>query len=212
MIRRTLFTVAAAALVVIPTGMGAHVRAAAPAPEGLTLQGTVSHPKGHANLVVYVETVAGTFSVPAVHPVMDQKGMRFNPHVLTVVAGTTVDFLNSDTVMHNVFSPDQEGYNLGTWPTDSKRSYVFKHPGTYTQLCSVHPDMEAYIVVLQNPYFAVTNADGHFKIDNLPAGRYSLKVWGEHFKATETKKAFPVDVAADDSTTTLSFGPTTSVR
>lgn len=210
MIRQTLFAAAATALVILPTGIGADVRAAAPASAGVTLEGTVSHPKGHANLVVYVETATGTFVAPSVHPVMDQKGMRFNPRVLPIVVGTTVDFLNSDSVQHNVFSPDQEGYNLGTWLRDTKKSYTFTHVGTYTQLCSVHPDMEAYIVVLQNPYFAVTDAEGHFKVASMPIGHYTLKVWGEHLKSTETKKAFAVDVAADDSTTTINFGATTS--
>ena len=69
------------------------------------------------------------------------------PHVLPVVAGTTVKFLNSDPTPHNVFSPDNEKYNLGTWPQGQTKDYVFnkctKFPCVYTQLCRVHPEMEA---------------------------------------------------------------------
>lgn len=194
MMRRILL--ATTALTVIPIGA---VAAAA------TLQGTVSHAKGNAALVVYVAAAQGTFAPPKTAPTMDQKGMRFVPHVLPIVVGTTVKFLNSDPVGHNVFSPDEEGYNLGTWTQGTTRSYTFKRAGVYTQLCSIHPEMEGYIVVLQNPYYAVTGPDGGFKIE-LPPGHYELKVWGEHLKSKDTKKTFPVDVAAGGATTTIAFG------
>ena len=197
MIRRMLFASATAALLVVPTGTFA---AAA------SLQGTVTHAKESADLVVYVVSAPGTFAAPKTDPVMNQKGMRFVPDVLPIVVGTTVEFLNGDAVVHNVFSPDGEGYNLGTWSKNANRSYTFKHAGVYTQLCSIHPEMEAYIIVLQNPYYAITNAAGHFKIDDLPPGHYELKVWGEHLKAKDTKRTFPVDVAAGGSTTTISLG------
>jgi len=177
---------------------------ATPAFAGPSLSGTVTHHKGNANLVVYVTKVNGKFAAPTRHPVMDQKKMQFVPHVMPVLVGTTVDFLNSDSISHNVFSPDHEGYNLGSWSKGKKRSYTFKHLGPYTQLCSIHPEMEAFIVVLQNPYYAVTDAKGHFKI-NLPAGHYTLKVWGEHFHSKDKKKTFSVDVAAGGSIVALSF-------
>lgn len=205
MIRNTLLATAAAALVVTaagPFGAGSGVEARALA--AASVQGTVSHPKGNANLIVYVATAPGTFKAPSTHPVMDQKGMSFTPHVMAVLVGTTVEFLNSDSVNHNVFSPDEEGYNLGTWSKGAKRSYTFKHAGIYTQLCSIHPEMEAFILVLQNPYYATTNASGHYKID-LPPGRYELKVWGEHLKSKEAKKTFPVNVAASGATLNIKF-------
>ena len=117
--------------------------------------------------------------------------MKFAPHVLPIVAGTTVRFLNSDPTQHNVFSPDYEKYNLGTWPQGQTKDHVFakcaKAPCVYVQLCRIHPEMEAYVVVLQNPFFAVTAADGQYKIDNVPPGSYSLGVW--HAKGKAQPKA-----------------------
>ncbi len=206
MIRQALFAAAAAALIVIPTGpLGAGARAAAAPAADATVQGKVSHPKGNADLVVYIATAPGTFAAPATHPAMDQKGMAFTPHVLTILLGTTVDFLNSDGVNHNVFSPDHEGYNLGTWPKGVTRSYTFQQLGAYTQLCSIHPEMKAFIVVLQNPYDATTNASGYFEIENVPLGHYELKVWGEHLTPEEMAKTFPVDLVAGGSSTNIWF-------
>jgi plastocyanin len=164
---------------------------------GSTISGTVkiSGLASNADAVVYVQQAPGTF--PAGKPAdMDQRTMQFLPHVLPIVAGTPVRFLNSDPTPHNVFSPDNEKYNLGTWPQGQTKDYVFskcaKPPCVYTQLCRVHPEMEGYIVVLQNPFFAVTAKDGHYQIDNVPPGAYTLAVW--HSKAKTQPK--PVTVEA----------------
>ena len=99
--------------------------------------------KDSGNAIIFIEKVEGkTFSPPAEHAQIDQKNMTFIPHVLPILAGTTVDFLNSDDVLHNVFSPDKcaESFNLGTWPKGQKRSFTFKNPGCRaTLLCKVHP-------------------------------------------------------------------------
>ena len=128
---------------------------------------------------------------------MDQKQMQFLPHVLPVVAGTKVAFLNSDPTPHNVFSPDNEKYNLGTWPQGQMKDYAFakcaKFPCVYTQLCRVHPEMEGYVVVLQNPYFAVTDKTGHYQIEGVPPGNYTVAVW--HTKAKAQPKPVTVDAA-----------------
>ena len=91
---------------------------------------------------------------------MDQKNLAFVPHVLPVVVGTTVDFLNSDQVLHNVFTPDKCAgkFNLGTWPKGETRSVKFDQTGcSPVMLCNVHPEMEGFVVVLQNPYAGVTD-------------------------------------------------------
>src|SRR5271165_190525 len=114
-----------------------------------TIEGKVSPGKS----VVYVDTIQGkTFPAPSQQPVMDQKGLVFSPHVMVVQQGTTVEFLNSDNVQHNVFWPSISGnkkltHNLGTWPKGEKKSFKFDDPGVVSLLCNVHPEMAGYIIV-----------------------------------------------------------------
>lgn len=169
-----------------------------------TITGSVKL-KGEGPVLVYVDSAPGTFAAPKDHAHIDQKGMRFLPNLLPIVVGTTVDFANSDSVNHNVFSPDNEGYNLGTWPKGQSKSYTFKKTGVYTQLCSIHPEMEAFVVVLQNPYYAVVDKDGNFKIADVPDGHYSLKVFAKRLKKAEKDKKFAVDVAKGAGTATITF-------
>src|SRR5208283_1733449 len=158
-----------------------------------SIEGKVSPGKS----VVYVDAIAGkTFPAPAAKPVMDQKGLVFNPHVMVVQVGTTVEFLNSDNVQHNVFWPSISGnkkltHNLGTWPKGEKRPFKFDNPGVVSLLCNVHPEMSGYIIVSPTPYFAETDAGGNYKIENVPDGKYNVVAWHEGMKP-QTKS---VDVA-----------------
>jgi plastocyanin len=140
--------------------------------------------------VVYLKDVPGAYS-PKTHT-MDQKGMEFRPHILTITAGDSVKFLNSDGVDHNVYTPDGDAYNLGVFPKGQVREHQFAKTGVYTQLCSIHPEMLAYIFVGQNPYAAAVKKDGSFRIDNVPPGTYQVAVWNPKLKAEEA----PVTVAA----------------
>ena len=150
----------------------------------------------NADIVVSLQA-PGLKPAPPAKPVeMDQNGMLFIPHVVPVVAGTTVRFLNSDPTPHNVFSPEGK-YNLGTWPRGETRDHTFDKPGVYTQLCRVHPEMEAFVVVLETPYFAVTDKTGRFEIKDVPAGKYTLVAWGQRLK--EAKQ--PVTVESGKSMT-----------
>lgn len=150
------------------------------------IEGKVAGMKGTS--VVYVDTIAGkTFTAPADHPVINQKGLMFSPHVVAVQQGTTVEFLNSDNVAHNVFWPavgndKKAGHNLGTWPKGEKRSYTFDKPGVVPLLCNVHPDMAGYLIVSPTPYFAETDEAGNYKIKGVPDGSYTLVVWHEGAK------------------------------
>ncbi len=143
--------------------------------------------KNAADAVVYIEKVPGkTFPAPKTHAKIDQHNMTFKPRVLAVLTGTTVDFLNSDDVLHNVYSPDKcDGkFNLGSWPKGQTKSMTFSQPGCFaTLLCNVHPEMQGTVVVLETPYSAVTGADGSFSIKGVPAGKYTLKIWHEKLKA-----------------------------
>ncbi len=140
------------------------------------------------SVVVYLDAIPGkTFDAPTKHAIMDQRHLKFIPQVLVVLQGTTVDFLNSDSTLHNVFWPDIGGNkklaaNLGTWPQGQKKSFTFNNPGAITLLCNVHPEMSGYVVVVTNPYFGVTNKEGAFEIKNVPAGHYTLKTWSEEGK------------------------------
>jgi plastocyanin len=132
--------------------------------------------------IIYLADSKGDFKAPAVNPTMDQRGMTFIPHVLPIQAGTTVDYLNNDEVRHNVFSPDKEKFNLGTWPTGDIKQHLFAEKGVYSQLCNVHPEMEAFIVVLDTPYFVTTAKDGSYELTGVPAGDYKVKVWHEKLR------------------------------
>ena len=162
-----------------------------------TITGTVSPGKAS---VVFVDAIQGkTFPAPSAKPLMDQKGLMFSPHVMVVQVGTTVEFQNSDTVQHNVFWPSvttpsgkkEKGQNLGTWPKGEKRPFKFETPGAISLLCNVHPEMAGYIVVSPTPYFAETDANGNYKIENVPDGKYNVVAWHEGMKF-QTKS---VDVA-----------------
>lgn len=133
-----------------------------------------------ADVVVYLEQVGeNNFDPPQEHPVLDQKKLTFIPHVLPILRGTTVDFLNSDDVKHNIFSPDEvaDKFNLGTYAKGVFKKQTFNKLGEATVLCNVHTEMEAFIVILANPYFAKTDRTGNFKIENIPPGKYTLKTW-----------------------------------
>ncbi|HHT9116159.1 MAG: DUF2012 domain-containing protein [Planctomycetes bacterium] len=165
------------------------------------IQGTVKAKKAKylRNTLVYIENVQNTFEPPQEHAVMDQKNMTFIPHVLPLIKGTTVDFLNSDLVQHNVYSPDAiaDNVNLGTWLKGEVKSFTFNKLGIASMLCNVHVDMLAYVLVLQNPYFARVNNDGSFSITNLPEGKYTVKLWNERYKAEDRQ----VEVKANVSVT-----------
>src|SRR5579871_3601907 len=93
---------------------------------GSAITGTVSaNGAPLTDAIVYVQHADGTFNAPNTPATLNQRGMKFVPHVLPLVVGTTVRFLNNDTTQHNVFSPDNEKYNLATWPQGSSKKHVF---------------------------------------------------------------------------------------
>jgi plastocyanin len=166
-----------------------------------TIQGKVSGVGGES--VVYIDTIQGkTFPVPSDRPVMDQKGLMFQPHLMVVLQGTTVDFLNSDKVAHNVFwtsigGNKKLGHNLGTWPQGEKRPFKFDTPGVAPLLCNVHPEMSGYIVVTPTPYHAITAKSGEYKIENVPDGSYTVVAWHEGAKPQSKPVAVSGETKAD---------------
>ena len=166
-----------------------------------TLSGKVSGASGVS--VVYVDTIAGkTFPAPEKHVLIDQKGLLFQPHIVVVLVGTTVDFLNSDNVAHNVFWPNVGGdkkatHNLGTWPKGEKKSYKFDKAGAVPLLCNVHPEMSGYVIVTPTPYYAQTDAQGNYKIADVPDGDYKVVAWHEGAKPGSKQVAVKGDTKAD---------------
>ena len=141
-----------------------------------------------ANAVVYVAKLpAKAFPAPKEHATIDQTGRVFQPHVLSVLVGTTVDFANSDPYLHNVFSPEAcaDKFNLGTFGKGEKKSHTFRKECFTPLLCIVHPEMEAFVAVLPTPYFAVTKPGGSYDIRDVPDGSYTLRVWHPKLKGNE---------------------------
>jgi plastocyanin len=149
----------------------------------------------NADVVVSLDAPGLSVKPPAAPVEVDQRGQKFVPHVLPVVKGTTVRFLNSDPFAHNVFSPEGK-YDLGSWKQGETKTHVYEKAGVYTQLCRIHPEMEAYVVVLDTPYFSKTDASGAFQIANVPPGRYTVVAWSEKLKPVKE----PVTVEAGKPT------------
>jgi plastocyanin/mono/diheme cytochrome c family protein len=160
--------------------------------------GTLQHPwvKTYPTVIYVDEIPDQEFTPPPVNPTIEHRRKAFFPRVLPVLMGTTVDFLNSDRRKHNLFSPEGEKYDLGSWGKGEKRSHTFKRAGVYTQVCSLHPQMVAYVVVVKTPYFAVADEASSYRIGNLPAGEWKLKIWNERLAPSQLRTSYPIKVAA----------------
>ncbi len=124
-----------------------------------------------------------------------QKDMDFQPALLPIQVGTTVEFPNNDDTYHNIFSySPAKRFDLGRYRPDEHPvpSVVFDQPGLITLRCDIHEHMRGLILVLNTPYFATTNPDGHFRLTNLPPGKYTLKAWLD----SRTTREQPVEVTA----------------
>jgi plastocyanin len=158
---------------------------------GGTITGTVKckrvrHPQ---DVVVYIEEVNNNdYPAPVEKGVLDQLNLTFVPHVIAVQKGTKIDFPNSDSVRHNLYSPPDccKQFNLGTYDVGVIKTVEFDEVCSVPLLCNVHAEMSAYVLVLENPYFSVTGKDGVFKIENVPPGTYKVSAWHEKLR-TVTK-------------------------
>ena len=132
--------------------------------------------------VVYLESAPrGAFeqSRPG-HAVLNQRDERFVPHVLAITAGTIVDFPNSDRIYHNVFSLSKIArFDLGRYAAGHSNHVRFDRPGIVRVFCDIHSHMNAFVLVFSHPFFAVTDDDGRYRIENVPPGTYSVVAWSE---------------------------------
>lgn len=131
------------------------------------------------NAVVYLESGKKIAAPPMGRVVINQKNLAFTPAVLAVVRGTVIEFTNSDDVQHNVFTPSRVGgkFDLGTYSRGESRKVTLNESGEVVVLCNIHMEMEARILVLDEPTFAATQADGTFEVPAVPPGTYRLRVW-----------------------------------
>jgi plastocyanin len=139
--------------------------------------------------VVYLESAPrGAFETDeGGHAVMDQRNEMFVPHVLAITTGTIVDFPNSDKLYHNVFSLSKtRRFDLGRYAAGHSQSVRFDRPGIVRVFCDIHSHMNAFILVFSHPFFALTDADGRYRIDNVPPGTYGVIAWNEGI-SSETK-------------------------
>ncbi len=164
-----------------PAGMNAA--GAATSAKGTVSGSITSTPAASAkSAVVYLE---GAPEDKPVNGTMDNRQMAFVPHVLVVTAGAKVNFTNSDPFPHNVFSPDNEKWDMGMIPAHGTRVRRFDKPSVYTVLCNIHPNMKAYIVVVPSSYFAKADKNGAYSIHDVPAGKYKLVAWAPGVKTEQ---------------------------
>ena len=153
-----------------------------------SVEGQVGLPnKGMArDAVVYLEGEAKASPLPKA--IVDQRDKAFSPHVSCVPRGTTMQFPNNDTVFHNVFAYfDASKFDLGMYPRGASKSIKLERTGVVALLCNVHSDMSAYIVVVDTPFYAITDKQGRFMLKDVPPGSYTLHVWHESgAKLTQT--------------------------
>lgn len=198
----------------LPITLALMLILAVPATEAATVSGSIqvsgtrvktTGAKNEKIVVVYLEALGDAEhpAPPEAHALIDQANLVFVPHVLAIQKGTTVDFMNSDTTDHNVFCVDEccrlvqnieskkpKFLDLGNFPGGQRASHTFTIPGEGVVLCKLHPEMSAYIVVVDTPHFCVAEIDdasqsATYSIENVPPGAYVLKTWHKKCEAPD---------------------------
>ena len=164
-----------------------------------------------ANVVVYLESVPAGTAPPRARPassVMTQEGLDFIPHVLPIVQGESVEFLNSDPLFHNVFSLSKAStFDLGRYPSGKSKSVLFAETGVVKVFCHLHSDMSGIVLVLPNAFFTSPDRDGRYALTGVPAGTYRLTVWHPRAKPTHrTVRVEPGRAAVSDFEVPLTEG------
>ena len=168
----------------------------APRSSAVTVEGSVSGggQAGPGGAVIILRRADGKTSkpVPARREVI-QQDKTFLPHVVAVPVGSTVVFKNSDNLIHDVFSlsPAADKFNTGLYRKDESREQTFDKPGVIELLCDIHAQMQAYVVVVDSPWFGQADATGAFKIAGVPPGEYEVEAWHE-FASKPTRQALTV--------------------
>jgi plastocyanin len=158
-----------------------------------------------ANVVVFIQDGPRTATVPVMRARIAQQGETFQPRVVAITRGSTVDFPNGDPYFHDVFSLSRAAtFDLGSYRRGESRSWQFPRAGIVKVYCHIHSHMSASILVFDHPYFTIPRADGTFSLDDLPTGNYQFSAWHERIgentqavrveagRASEIEFALPV--------------------
>jgi len=140
-------------------------------------------PRNSSEVVVWLTPLdrpASPVDLPAKRPQLVQRNKSFEPHLLIVPVGSTVDFPNRDPFFHNVFSLfDGKRFDLGLYEAGASNSVRFDRSGVSLLFCNIHPEMSAVVVALNTPYYSVSDSAGNISIKNVPEGRYEVHAWYE---------------------------------
>jgi plastocyanin len=143
------------------------------------------HSHSPADVVVWLTPAEGSApiqvtEIPEQHPSLTQKNKSFSPHLLVIQVGTVVEFPNHDPFFHNVFSLfEGKRFDLGLYETGSTRRVRFDRAGVCYIFCNIHPEMSAVVIVLDTPYYGISDRRGVIDINQVPPGQYSVHVWNE---------------------------------
>src|SRR6202521_2100368 len=171
--------------------------------------GKKSKARGAGNVVLWLAPAgsAPLSSLPTPQdsnrPRLVQRNKSFEPHVLVVPVGSSVEFPNRDPFFHNVFSLfEGKRFDLGLYEAGSTRGVHFDKPGISYIFCNIHPEMSAVVVALDTPYYGISDSRGQVVIANVPSGKYTLRIWHES-ALPETLKAITREVTVSEGSSTL---------
>jgi len=190
------FVAGALVLAFLPAAVGPRAAASPTSVSGrvLLLKGGSPRPDA-SNAVVWIEGPRGGGGAGAVLR-MTQESKRFSPRILVVPRQGTVEFPNNDAVYHNVFSVSGPNrFDLGLYRSGASKSRSFGEPGLVQLYCNIHPQMVGFLVVVDSDFAAITDKDGAFRFEGVPAGSWTLKAW--HEEGSETSVPFAVPASAD---------------
>jgi plastocyanin len=162
--------------------------------EAGTLKGQVSLKGGESpeHIAVYLENVPGSYAPPAKRPELMHRNLAFFPRVLPVLKGSVVDFPNADAVFHSAFSASPSNpFELGIYGQGREKFMQFNNAGVVEISCHIHPFMKATVLVLDNPYFTVTDQRGEYAIADIPPGTYIVRTWSANGKPTTQQVSIP---------------------
>ncbi|HSB63752.1 MAG TPA: hypothetical protein VLJ18_06270 [Thermoanaerobaculia bacterium] len=183
----TLAAGVAALLALLAASAGGRAQAPAPPATGevrvtVMVLGPDRRPSPAPQAIVWISEgqKPGALASSSVHPRIASKGKRFEPRITAVPAGTTVDFPNLDRIFHNVFSLSPGArFDLGLYRNGASRAMTFDTPGLVRVYCNIHPQMAAYLMVIDGAIWAQTGSDGNAVLAKVPAGRAVVRAWDE---------------------------------